>query len=354
MLRKLIRKERKTVVKYDLSKVRRYFSNGLSYVLGFEKVYGKPAHIHIETTNICNFRCIYCPQSVPDEHFKLIGRGKMSFETFKLIIDKLTAKYQIERIVLTRDGEPLVHPELEDFIGYVTSKGIKTTIGSNGSLISEKRAHKLIKNGLTTLKGDFCYDKIEYERLRAGAKYEKSLAGYKNILQAAREQNADFGLVMVDLNTHNLKDQEDINKSITQLRSLFNGYERWLSLGPAVMHNAFGESKVTLSTSLIKFKGQKRRYNLCHHPWLEMVIDYKGNVVACCRDLRSEYQLGNILETDDIDKDIWNGERMRNLRRNLLNRTPENINICNKCDLPYGVSYAGNTIHGKILRFLRS
>lgn len=340
-------------MQYDFDKIRRYFHNGVSYVLGWEKVYGAPAHIHIETTNICNFRCIYCPQSRPEEHFKILGRGKMSVDTYRTILDKLTARYKIERIVLTRDGEPLVHPELEDFAGITTGKGIDITIGSNGSLITEKRARKLIENGLTLMKGDFCHDKETYETLRAGAKYEKALQGYRNILAAAKALDSDFVLKIVDLNTYNLNSMAEKEESMRLLASLFKGYEKWYRVNLAVMHNALGEAESTLSTSFKKFRRKKDHYNRCHHPWLEMVIDYKGNVVACCRDLRSEYQLGNILEAEDIDKEIWNGERMRHLRQNLRKKTPENINICSKCDLPHGVSYAGSSMSGKIRRFLR-
>ncbi len=340
-------------MQYDFDKIRRYFHNGLSYVLGWEKVFGSPAHVHIETTNICNFRCIYCPQSLPQEHFKNLGRGKMSLETYQTILDKLTAVYNIKRVVLTRDGEPLVHPQLEDFAAYTIQKNIEITIGSNGSLITEKRANKLIGSGLTIMKGDFCFDKKTYERLRAGAKYEKALQGYRNILQAAKEQNADFVLKIVDLNTYDLNSAAEKEKSMQRLDSLFRGFESWYEINPAVMHNALGEAQSTLSTTFSKFKRKKNHYNRCHHPWLEMVIDYKGNAVACCRDLRSEYQLGNILEASDIDKEIWNGERMQQLRRNLRNKTPEKINICSKCDLPHGVSYAGSSMPGKIRRFLR-
>ena len=167
-------------MRYELSKIWRYFHNGLSFVLGLEKVTGPPAHIHIETTNICNFKCIYCPQSLPEDHFRILGRGKMTFDEYKNIVDKLTGEYKIERIVLTRDGEPLVHPELEKFVWYSNQKGIKITIGSNGSLITMEKARRLIKNGLTIMKGDFCSDKSEYEALRVGAQYEKSLQGYRN------------------------------------------------------------------------------------------------------------------------------------------------------------------------------
>jgi radical SAM protein with 4Fe4S-binding SPASM domain len=338
---------------YNFSRFKEYFYSGCSYILGLEKVFGPPAKVHIEITNICNFRCIYCPQSIPDEHFKILGRGKMSYEAYKAIVDKLVETYRFRKIVLTRDGEPLVHPELEKFVKYNTLKGLKTTMGSNGSLITQNRALNLINNGLSLMKGDFCYDKEKYESLRVGSNYEKSLQGYTNILRAAKEQDANFMLVLVDLNTYSLTDRNVIIESIAQLRSLFNGYEKWLDAGKAVMHNALGESKTTFSSSGKLFKGKKINYNLCHHPWLEMIIDYKGNVVGCCRDLRSEYQLGNILHTDDIAKNIWNGTKIRYLRKSLLKKRPENINICNKCDLPYGISYAGSSIPKKILRFLR-
>lgn len=150
----------------------------------------------------------------------------MEFATFQQIIDKVTHHYRIERLVLTRDGEPLVHPRLEDFVGYATSRGLKTTVGSNGSLITPERAEKLIRNGLSLMKGDFCYGPQTYERLRVGAKFQKSLQGYRNIPKAARRMNANFLLVLVDLNSYYLRDSQEKESSMEKLRSLFTGYEK--------------------------------------------------------------------------------------------------------------------------------
>ncbi len=330
------------------SKIKRYGLMGISYVLGLEKV-SAPKHIHLEITNICNFHCIYCPQSKPDEHFQIIGKGKMSFENYKIIIDKLIAAYDIERFILTRDGEPLAHPQLADFIAYARDRGLKPSIGSNGSLITPQKAKQLIASCLYSLKGDFCADKSYFEKVRAGGKYEDALQGYRNLLQAAKEVNADFRMTLVDLYSYELDSPAEINESLNRLKALFGGYESLLSVGPAKMHNALGEAKDTFSISR---RRPNKRYNRCHHPWLELVIDYRGNVVGCCRDLRSEYQVGNILQAEDIDRELWNGEKMRYLRRHLRKKQPEKINICSKCDLPYGESYAGKSISGKIKRFL--
>ena len=245
-----------------------------------------------------------------------------------------------------------MHPDIEKFVLYANDRGIETTLGSNGSLISYERGRQLIANGLSIMRGDFCFDKKEYENLRTGARHETSLEGYRNMLKAAKELNADFLLILIDLHSYYLSDPGEIDQSLDNLRSLFKGYEKWLYISRAVMHNALGESQKLFSSS--KKYLSRKKYNLCHHPWFEMVIDYKGNVVGCCRDLRSEYQAGNIFDVSNIDKEIWNGEKMRYLRRNLKSRHPENINICSACDLPYGISYAGRSIPGKILRFLRN
>ena len=169
-------------------------------------------------------------------------------------------------------------------------------------------------------------------------------------MQYAIKNNKNFQLILVDLNSYGLKNSEEVEDSIHKLKNLFDFPERFLSIGPSIMHNAFNEAQTILSTS---DKLDKRKYNRCHHPWIELIIDYKGNAVGCCRDLRSEYILGNVMDSEDIINDIWNGEQMQNLRKKLANKKPEEISICSKCDLPYGVSYTGRGILNKYIRFLK-
>jgi len=332
-----------------LAKIKRYWRTALSYGFALPKSLNGPINVHIETTNICNFRCIYCPQSNADEHFRILGRGKMSFENYKTIVDKIINFWPVRELILTRDGEPLVHPELEKFIAYAAAKNLEVSIGSNGSYFSKERIAALLDNGLTKVKGDFCTDKAQYEELRKGGEYEKVRNGYRNLIEYAIENNKKFHLVLVDLNTYNANTPEEISESLDKMRKLFPYPEKYLSLNPAMMHNSFNEASVVLSSSKSL---NKPKYNLCHHPWIELVIDYKGNAVGCCRDLRSEYIIGNILESDDLERDIWNGERMQQLRRQLAAKTPENIITCQKCDLPYGISYAGRGVWSKFIKFL--
>ena len=72
--------------------------------------------------------------------------------------------------------------------------------------------------------------------------------------------------------------------------------------------------------------------------------------MPCCRDLRSEYVCGSLLETPM--REIWNNERFVELREALVNERPYDINICAKCDLPRSGSYAGRTFVQKATNLL--
>lgn len=338
------------MIKNPFRKIRKYWKAALSYGLGLTYHLDGPITVHIETTNICNFRCIYCPQSKPDDHFNILSRGKMSFKDYQVILDKILTVFPLQEIILTRDGEPLVHPQLSEFVSYTANKGVDVTIGSNGSYFSKEQVKSLIDSGLTKVKGDFCSDKAYYEKVRSGGKWESVLQGYRNLLDYSLAQGKNFHLVLVDLNTYNLDHPDGLQNSLQSLKELFPYPESHLSIGPAMMHNALDEASVILSTS---DRIPKKSYNRCHHPWIELVIDYKGNAVGCCRDLRSEYIIGNVLESEDIMNDIWNGKQMRYLRKQLVDKKPEQVTTCNKCDLPYGVSYAGRGMWRKYIRFLQ-
>jgi radical SAM protein with 4Fe4S-binding SPASM domain len=320
-------------------------STGISFLLQRERVWGQPVFFTIETINSCNFRCIYCPQSDQEHHF-VNGRGIMSLEAFKRIIANLRSSFDVRIVSLHRDGEPLLNKRLEDYISHLTEMGIYVTISSNCSLISEERAHRLIEAGLRMAGTDFCADPALYERLRARGVWQETLEGIRLLLQAGVARRADFRIVIKDIATHGAS-QEDAAALMARTRELFAEWSDRVTMMPVYFHNALGESLVNLGTAAAA--PEHTFYTLCHQPWVNFTIDYAGRVVGCCRDLRSEYVLGNLLE-EPADK-IWNGERMRQLRRALTEKRPQDIGICKACDVPWQGSYSGRTSLEKVRNF---
>jgi radical SAM protein with 4Fe4S-binding SPASM domain len=294
---------------------------------------GRLISLTIETTNICNFKCVYCPQSDPDNHF-INGKGVMSLETFQRVLDNILEDFKPKFISLHRDGEPLVNKNLEDYIAYARSRGLRTGVSSNCSLLTQERAQNIIDSGLAFIKTDFCADAQTYERLRAGGRWQKTFDGMVNLLAAARRRGDYFQMTITDISTYGVSPDETEGK-MARLRELFAEYPDYVGVMPVHFHNALDESAERMG------EPTGDTYTLCHHPWVHITVDFNANVVPCCRDLRSEYICGNLLETPM--RDIWNNERFLKLRRALVAKKPEEIDICAKCDLPYKGSYSGKS-----------
>lgn len=96
----------------------------------------------VEISNICNLTCSYCPH--PSQ--KRL-KGMMSFSTFTDVIE-LVILCQQSVVHLHNFGEPLLHPELSDFISYAKSKGIDCSFYTNGLLLSKDVALELYQAGL--------------------------------------------------------------------------------------------------------------------------------------------------------------------------------------------------------------
>lgn len=96
----------------------------------------------IEISNICNLTCSYCPHPTQTR-----TKGLMDIDIFKKSMDLLLMCGQ-KIAYLHNFGEPMLHPDLPEFIGYATTRGIETSFYTNGELLTEKLAKELIESGL--------------------------------------------------------------------------------------------------------------------------------------------------------------------------------------------------------------
>ena len=321
-------------------------TTGISYLLQREHVWGQPVFFTIETINSCNFRCVYCPQSDQDHHF-VNGRGIMSLENFRRVIANLRSCFDVRIVSLHRDGEPLLNKRLEEYVAHLTGQGIYVTVSSNCSIVSDERAQRLVAAGLRMVGTDFCADSALYERLRVKGVWGETLQGIRRLLRAGEDQRADFRIVIKDMATHGVPPKEAA-ALMARTQALFTEWPGRVTVMPVYFHNALGESLLNLSVNGPQAPEQTF-YTLCHQPWVNFTIDFAGRVVGCCRDLRSEYVLGNLLEQPADE--IWNGERMVALRRALIHKRPQDIGICKACDVPWHGSYSGRSPIEKVRNF---
>ncbi|MBF0568028.1 MAG: radical SAM protein, partial [Nitrospirae bacterium] len=82
--------------------------------------------LHIELTNVCDFSCEFCPDSIMKRR-----RGAMSFEMLKSILD---AAPGIASLCLFHVmGEPTLYPHLTDAVAYASNLGLDVCVTTNGN-----------------------------------------------------------------------------------------------------------------------------------------------------------------------------------------------------------------------------
>ena len=81
--------------------------------------------IYVEITNSCNLKCSFCSPVKKEKRF-------MTISEFEHILKEINAK--TDYIYLHVKGEPLLHPNLEEFLKLAEKYELKVNLTTNGTL----------------------------------------------------------------------------------------------------------------------------------------------------------------------------------------------------------------------------
>ncbi len=90
-----------------------------------------PISINLDLTTACNFSCLHCVDS------SIINTGQyLRLENIKQTINVLRS-HGLLSVILLGGGEPTLHNDFEEIVGYIKSKGIQVGIVTNGSRLDK-------------------------------------------------------------------------------------------------------------------------------------------------------------------------------------------------------------------------
>jgi MoaA/NifB/PqqE/SkfB family radical SAM enzyme len=104
------------------------------------------AKLYIEPTNQCNLDCRTCVRNTWTEPM-----GKMSMETFDMILKGIQDFSPPPTVFFGGFGEPLLHPEIVNMIIQLKSLGCRVEMITNGMLLTPEMSEKLVQNRLDML-----------------------------------------------------------------------------------------------------------------------------------------------------------------------------------------------------------
>jgi len=152
----------------------------------------------IDVVGTCNLVCPSCAHSINGEKYP---RGIMSFENFKLVLDKIKSEVElVTHMSLYSWGEPFLHPNLPEIIKHLHDNGIAAAVSSNLSIKSADQVRNVIQASPEYLKVSLSgYYPDTYSRTHTGG----DINLVKSNLYRVRHYIDKFGAdTVVDVNYH--------------------------------------------------------------------------------------------------------------------------------------------------------
>jgi radical SAM protein with 4Fe4S-binding SPASM domain len=266
-----------------------------------------PDIVQIESTNLCNAKCVFCPR---DEMHR--RQGVMDMDLFKKVVDEC-AELGITHVRVHNYGEPFLDKQLVEKVRYAKSRGIaEVGMISNGSLIDEPIAQGMIDAGLDAINISVdASGKEVFESTRLNLDYDVVIRNIETLVRLRKASGrVRPKLILSFVRQNNSADEQ-------------NFIEHWRTIADKVhitdLHNWAGTLN---ATSDVNYP--------CYRMWQTFTVLWDGRVSLCCADFDGRHILGD-LRTSSI-ADIWNGPAYREVRRqHLESGGPE---ICRSCDLP--------------------
>jgi radical SAM protein with 4Fe4S-binding SPASM domain len=272
--------------------------------------------------------------------------GSMSFENFKVIMDKLGPLYKAG---ISGQGELFLNKEVFKMIEYATKRGTLVHTVSNGTLIDKEIIQNICKLNLGEIAISLdSIKKEKYEKIRIGANFDIVIENIKNLVEELKRKNKK---TIVSIATIIFKDNlDEIPKFVLLAKKLgvkkiafqtlqtkenyVNDYDEYMKKQTVERGEKLKE-KINESKEIAKKYGitlifDEMKRTGCQWPWRGIYVNWKGDVTACCKifDYNSPL-LGNLLKQDL--KDIWNGPNYQRYRKFLSERKIP-FKSCNGCN----------------------
>jgi len=274
-------------------------------------------HLHqIEPTNACPYHCIMCPRGKEMKR----SVGMMDFSLFCKVIDEVSAypeSIRKKEIELFHFGESLLHPQITEMSRYLVDKGLNGVLSVNAielqPLLSEKLINANINKIIVSLDG---FDSESFLQIRGRTiDFQQAI---DNILQASQFIKASNSKTQLIVRMIAMKKNAD---QIVPFQNFWQGRAIEAEIRPFF---PWGEKEMAELGTYDKFPD----YMPCTFAWQYVVVQWNGDVVACCRDYNAVNKMGTI--KDATLEEIWNGANYIRFRENMISRKYEN-SICQPC-----------------------
>jgi Fe-coproporphyrin III synthase len=315
----------------------------------------RPLFVKVKLTWRCNLRCVMC------NVWRQRRKSRLTLPVMQALADEL-AELGTRKVHLT-GGEVLLHPGIFEIITALSERGLQVNLTSNGTLLSEENAARLVASGVqnVSLSLDGATP-AAHDSLRGKGNWKRTLRGLRNLRRAAKHAHRKLHIrVNTVVSRMNYLDLAGLPALIQQAgadrltlipvddtgESLHLNKTRILEynqhIAPELAGQALALGLILSDEQVYPFgrtaeeiewskQGNYARglYDRqpCYIPWLHGMIAPQGQVYPCCM-LRSLPPIGNFIQAGGF-RAVWNGQVYQDFRHEMLSGTRPNL--CQACD----------------------
>lgn len=265
--------------------------------------------IYLEISNICNLNCSFCPGTRRK-------KKAMTVQEFSVLLPKL--RPYSDYLYFHLMGEPLCHPDLEQFLHLAGIEGFKVILTTNGTLL--KKQQQILLSSPALHKVNISLHAFEANDLTVP--FETYLADCFAFGQAAA------GKKIVVYRLWNKGGADAMNQGIlATMKTFFPAVWTTERKGIRIGERIFLEYGDKFDwPDLTAPEGSCRVF--CYGLRDQIGVLCDGTVVPCCLDHEGDLSLGNLFE-DDLDT-ILNTSRAKAIYDGFTDRTAAE-ELCRKC-----------------------
>lgn len=293
-----------------------------------------PPFLCLDPGPVCNLRCLCCPTG--DGTSRLV-KEFLEPDTFERIVKHI----RLDRLVhvnLYRLGEPLLNPHLAEYIAFFADRDIFTSISVNFSAkdYDEDYLAALARSGLDEMVVSVDGTTQDtYEKYRMGGSLDRvlgnlrRLAAVKRALRLAKPRIV-YKMLLNRFNQHQVEEAKRLALEVDA--EFYQPHFFWTPAGDADTWTAdeFRERYGTMPQTYVETDHRHRYVDTeCRQMWNTLQVNANGDVFPCCFYVDPGVAIGNL--QFEAASTIWNGERMRYLRRYVTEKACEEAPFPNRC-----------------------
>ena len=285
-----------------------------NYLHGDLECAGLPTTAVMGVTNRCNLSCPMCLRAVRE-----FPGPELGFDFFRIVIDQGAPFFRY--ISLDGPGEPMLNPDIHRIAEYCRAAGIRVVYSTNATMLSPENIDAILSSGLDHIIFSVNGATREvFEKYNRGASYEHVVSGIQRFLHTKISRRSRI-LVTIQM--------VRLPETIPQARRF------------QTIWRVPGVDSVRIKADVVRTEaaqaGTRRKaktpVNRCPRLWNgPLYVNYDGEVNGCPGVLFRAKSLGNAREQSL--NELWNGKRMREMRKAHVERDFSAAPECLTCAYP--------------------